>query len=258
MTVDLSARAAARAAVVWLSVAASMCACGAPRLTATPPPGAVATPTYTPLPRMAAPSATPIAARHAFHINFALDESVACGAAKCDMPYVPRMLLYWRGALQVAPDGRVTGDGTLEFTDVQPCRTLLPDVSSCQASPGAPGRFSVEGESLPGDPAKLRLTFRLQDMPALAATMTTESASGPLTIPFDSTVQHALKQVFLDAQLIDAPFEVAPLVWIGGESEAQRAASTRVFEGAYTMGKEGSAGHTYHGMGGLFFIAEEP
>jgi hypothetical protein len=38
----------------------------------------------------------------------------------------------------------------------------------------------------------------------------------------------------------------------------ERAASTRVFTGAYTMGNEGSAGHTCHGMGGLFFIAEEP
>ena len=92
---------------------------------------------------------------YAFHINFLIDESAGQCSPKvpCNVPFIPRSVLYFRGNLSVGGDRSVAGSGTMTFLDMQPCRVLMPDISSCKAAPGSPGTFTVAGTASPIRPA---------------------------------------------------------------------------------------------------------
>jgi hypothetical protein len=197
---------------------------------------------------------------YAFHINVNIDESGTCpGSAKCDVAFVPHSVLYFRATLTVQPSGTVTGNGTMVFVDLQPCQTLMPDVSSCSVTRASDGAFAVEGKRLAAGSGRgtdtLLLTMRLKELPKVSATMTTAHPSGPIKIPFDTTCAHLLSQMLAQARVFDSPFEVSPVVLSGGVSDEMIARASRTFEGTFVQRTAGgSAVHTIHGLGGLFFI----
>lgn len=210
-------------------------------------PAPTLTPTLTPArPSALAPStatATPAAAKYAFHINFLMDETTTCpGNARCDNAFIPKMILYFRGEVAVAANRVASGDGIMTFTRVDACQTLLPDTSSCKVNGVTNGSFMISGR-MEGE--KLRMTLHPREMPKLSVTMTSKHPSGPVTTVLDGTYQEELKRVFANAGIFDTEIQAMPTA-ASGDAAAY-------FEGSYTFGKA----RTLHGYGGLFFIAPD-
>ena len=207
-------------------------------------PMGVATTTPTALPMLAG-STTPLPgeARYTFHINFLMDESVTCSAgSQCDNAYIPRMVLYFLGDLNVISNGSANGEGTIFFTGVDACKTIMPDISSCRVGSVSGGKFAISGR-MQGD--KLEITMRLTEMPKLAVTMTSQHPSGPVTIPLDMTYQEEMKHVFTNAGIFDVLVQVDPAISTNN--------SAAYFEGTFTFGDA----RTLHGYGGMFFIPSD-
>lgn len=179
---------------------------------------------------------------YAFHINFQMDESVSCPGAKCDNAYIPHMVLYFRGNVNAAADGPAAGNGTMYFIGVDPCKTLMPDVSSCNVSGASSGKFTITGRMQNG---KLEMTLHLSQMPTISVTMVSQYPLGSVTIPLDATYQEEMKQVFSQAGIFEKTFSVSP--------EISTSDSAATFEGSYTFG----GARTLHGFGGLIFISPD-
>lgn len=199
----------------------------------------LASPTPTSLPMHPISTVTPAVSNHAFHINFIMDETATCpGSAKCDNAYIPKMVLYLRGNVNVAAN-RASGDGTMMFISVDACKTLLPDTSSCKVNGTTNGSFTISGQ-MQAD--KLEMTLHLREMPRISVVMTSKHPSGPVTVAYDSTYQEEMKKVFENAKIFETPIQATPTIASGNPAA--------YFEGTYTFG----GARTLHGYGGLFFI----
>jgi len=210
--------------------------------------GVTPTPSPTPMPQILGPTATPAlpAADYAFHINFAVDQSVTCaGGIPCDSAYFPRFILYFRGDLKVAPDGSADGQGVILLLHADACQTLWPQWSSCQLNGSTNGRFTIHGQ-MRGD--KLEMTLHLEEMLGISMTWTSHAAPRTTTVAMDPTYQHEINGLFENAHIFDVPLMVTPT------REASRQAQA-TFEGEMSFGPEGM--RKTHGFGSLFFISPE-
>jgi hypothetical protein len=209
----------------------------------------VSVPSSTPtgLPRIVVPTTpTTVAGSYAFHINFAVDQSVAC-SNNCDSAYIPKMNLYFRGKISVVAN-RATGDGTITFDNIEPCITLKPNQSSCKVNGNTAGSFTVTG-SMQGD--KLEMTMQLKDVPRLNVMW----ATGTINVPMDSTYYEELKQLMLQAKIFDTPFQITPTILASGMPSQTIANSSRTFDGKYIFATNDKLmTRTTHGFGTLFFI----
>jgi|WetSurMetagenome_2_1015567.scaffolds.fasta_scaffold34976_3 hypothetical protein len=183
-----------------------------------------------------------------FHINLALDESVKCGDAPCDLPYLPKWHLYLKGTLNVSAGGDVTGEGAARIVEIGRCLTAMPRQSSCSAEPGNDGTFTVAGHTGPGG---LDLTLSPVKPIELKVVHRTKTASGPIEVPFDSTYQGLIEGVLGGAGVFGTAF-TAPLPADGKRLSDQ---PLRVFEGRFEQqARSGTAVHTIHAFGSWFFI----
>ena len=210
-------------------------------------PVGVPSPTPTGLPRLVVPTTpTTTMGNYAFHINFAVDQSVAC-SNNCDSAYIPKMNVYFRGKISVAAN-RATGDGTMTFDHIEPCITLKPSQSSCKVNGNTAGNFTVTG-NMQGD--KLEMTMQLKDVPRLNVVW----ATGTINVPMDSTYYEELKQLMLQAKIFDTPFQITPTILASGMSAQTIANASRTFEGKYVFAtNDKSMTRTTHGFGSMFFI----
>lgn len=173
-----------------------------------------------------------------FHINFTLDESVACqGDVKCDFAYVPKFIVYFRGDMSTSGSGALSGDGKMIIIDVQGCKTLLAD-NSCQVKGVTEGSFEISG-SQDGD--TLNLTLRLKQMPTLTVIHSIASPSGTIEMDLTPTYQEEMTKMFENAGMFNKEFQVSAS---GTQSQL------KLFEGTYTFGGT----RTLHGLGGMFYI----
>lgn len=215
-------------------------------------PASQPTPTPTFLPRLNG-SVTPTTASssYIFHMNFTVDQSLAC-TNKCDSVYIPKMTLYFRGKLGVTGN-RASGDGTITIENIEPCKTLMPDLSTCQFSAGTPGSFNVAG-NMQGD--KIQMTLQLKDVPRLNGGMTTlHPVQGQVPIAFDSTYYEEIKQTLIKAAIFDTPFQISPQIATPGLSSQALARISHTFEGTYVFATNDKLlTRTTHGFGTLFFI----
>ena len=172
-----------------------------------------------------------------------MDEAIACpGEAPCDAPYLPNLILYFRANVDVAADRTLHGEGTIQWADVSACRTLMPDVSSCQVNGATSGSFSVTGKA---DGDLVQMTLHLDQAPGLSVTMVTQSPSGQVSIPLDATYAEEIARLLEEARIFGTP--------IAGKAKVPASASTADFEGSCTLGDM----RTLHGYGGLFFVSPD-
>lgn len=198
-------------------------------------------PTFTPLPQTVGQTAVSSSeSYYAFHINLALDESVTCpGTGKCDFPYITKFNLYFRGDVSSNAAGSLSGDGDIVLLDAQPCRTHMPDNSTCQVTTVSNGSFSIAGSAQDN---QLHLTLHLEKMPTLGVVMTSSSPSGDVVVDFTNTYQEEMKKMFENAGIFDQEFQATAAI--------STSSAARVYEGSYTF----AGTRTLHGFGSLFFI----
>ncbi|MCX6055588.1 MAG: hypothetical protein NTZ74_11865 [Chloroflexi bacterium] len=177
---------------------------------------------------------------NAFHLNFALDESVGCSiSTKCDFAFLPKFTVYFRGDTNSGKNGDVSGDGQIVILSTEACQTLIPGTSSCQVLGVTNGSFSITG-NLEG--SQLHLILHLEEMPSLKVNWTTKSPSGDVVMDLTTTYNEEMKKVFENAGILEKEFQV--------ESAISTTTAAKVFEGSYTFGGT----RTLHGFGGLFLI----
>ncbi|HCS38087.1 MAG TPA: hypothetical protein DIW44_00680 [Anaerolineaceae bacterium] len=178
-----------------------------------------------------------------FHINFNMDEIVVCSTdVKCDAPYVPKSSAYLRGMLTTAKNGSVDGEGQIIFTDAEGCRTLDAANSSCEVKDVTDGTFKISGQV---EGSTMALTLTMVETPALQVIWTTKFPTGDIVQDFSTTYQEEIKQLFINAGIIEKEF-IIDVSNLGSTSSIN-------FEGSYTFGGR----RTLHGFGGLIFIPND-
>jgi hypothetical protein len=191
---------------------------------------------------------SPARGTFAFHVNLSLDETVACGAAQCDVPYLSKWFLYLRGTLTVSDKGEVTGEGVTRVVGLGKCATSMPRTSSCSAEPGPDGKFTLTGRRTA---TGLQVTLVQSSPVGLKVAHRTKTTSGPIEIPFDATYDSLIQSVFAGAGLTGTAFDLS-MPPAGRRSALQPA---KVFEAKFDQQlKDGTAVHTIHMFGSWFFI----
>lgn len=193
-------------------------------------------------------AAPPAAGPYSFYINLAMDESVTCGTPQCDVPHLPRWILYLRGDLQVTKEGDVTGEGIARVVEIGRCATLLPRQSSCDVEVASDGRFTIGGNRTA---AGLRITLTPGESPKVKMAHRLKSSSGPIEVPFDATYDALIPGVLRTAGVLGTPFDVVvpPGAKVSGPQPAH------VFEGTFEQPlKNGAATYKVHAFGSWYFI----
>lgn len=189
--------------------------------------------------------------QHPFHVNFQIDESVACrSGAGCDSFRVPRVVLYIRGTVETR-GAAVSGQATARYIDEATCETLRPDLSSCAITFARDGRMNIDGKALDG--GRLELRFTLIDAPALGVVMSlSHPVQGKISVPAESTYLETLKKVLTDSGLLDAAFQVPAPPTAGADTPG---IAGPVFSGSFEWpARDGSFVRTVKGFGGFVWI----
>jgi hypothetical protein len=190
------------------------------------------------------PNASEKKDQYAFHMSYAIDESVRCASGVvCDSVYIPKAILYFRGDFSVQK-GEISGQGSIFFIGIEGCQTLRADLSNCKIAGGKKGSFEISGQAQ-GDKASINLS--LKEVPKISLIMVTKTPSGYIEIPFESTYADNYKKLFENSGLWNNPFEAT--------LTSQGNSVIKNFEGTITASlKDNSASRSVHGFGGLIFI----